>query len=702
MSIQAMVAGILTKALPAAVGSLGLDEQAVEKLLEIPKDPTHGQVAFPCYVFAKTLGKSPAEIASLLASQLGSVDVFEKAEAIGPYLNIHLSSEILASSLVTWAGGEFTLCEEKNEKVMIEYSQPNTHKAFHVGHMRNVALGDALSRMYRACGYEVVAANYIGDVGAHIAKCLWVYINHFSGKVPDARKGEFLGSLYAKADELLDLGLLTKFPYPGLLVAEVKCISPHPAMENWKVVDLVAGDRRGRVVCAGLGYQVGDKVAWAYPGIAFAGRQVCDKDMKGVISQGAILSSKELGIGDDKNQIHLFGLAVASGELLTEVGRLADCGLSAGQRVAEVMAHRQREVSEILQKLESGDAELTRIWEETKAWSMADFHEIYDWLGAKFDHWFYESEVGEEGKRLVKQALTDGLLVESEGAVGADLAKDKLGFCMLLKSDGTGLYATKDIALAIRKFAEFGIQRSIYVVDFSQSLHFKQVFKTLEIMGWQQAQKCFHLAYGLVMVPEGKMSSRKGNVIVFSLLKDQLGQQLRVNFLEKYRGDWSDTEIADAERKLAVATIRYGMLNTDNLKNIVFDIADWTSPVGNTGPYLMYAYARTQSILRKVGQPETDKFKGELLNHPLERESMAALMHFKPIVHRACELNRPQSICLFLYELAKSFSRMYDQCPVKDAENLELQASRLMLVSAIGQALKAGLNMVGIETLERM
>merc|ERR1712228_1019431 len=182
------------------------------------------------------------------------------------------------------------------------------------------------------------------------------------------------------------------------------------------------------------------------------------------------------------------------------------------------------------------------------------------------------------------------------------------GFCMLLKSNGCGLYATKDLSLAKQKFEKFNIDRSIYVVDSAQSHHFKQVFATLNKMGYAQASKCHHLSYAFVRLPEGKMGSRTGNVILFSELVKLLKEEINEQFLNKLRSDdeskWNDEQLNEAERAISVGTIRYGMLNHDNNKEIVFDLKKWTLSSGNTGPYLMYQYARISSIGKKIAYPE--------------------------------------------------------------------------------------------------
>jgi arginyl-tRNA synthetase len=296
------------------------------------------------------------------------------------------------------------------------------------------------------------------------------------------------------------------------------------------------------------------------------------------------------------------------------------------------------------------------------------------------------------------------VFVESQGAVGADLSKFGLGFCLLIKRDGTALYATRDLALAQRKFEEFKIDRSIYVVDAAQTLHFQQVFKCLELMGYKQVEKCYHCSYAQVILPDGKMSSRKGNVILMSSLKDQLYSKINSEFLDKYIGEWPDEERIEAARRIALATMRYGMLNLENNSLVVFDMNEWTAKTGNTGPYMMYAYARTRSILRELGNGFEDltNARWDLLTDETEADVLRWINEYHGVLEAAGRRYSPHMVCSFVYELAKRFSRMYQNCSVLRAETPELQRARAGLVRATGLVIQHALSMLGIETVERM
>jgi arginyl-tRNA synthetase len=388
---------------------------------------------------------------------------------------------------------------------------------------------------------------------------------------------------------------------------------------------------------------------------------------------------------------------------LPEIGRLDNPDLPKDQSVMDCYNKRKKEVGEMLHDLESRQPARAALWDETKEWSLTEFKNIYSWLDCRFDHDFFESQVGDASKKLVMDYYEKGVLVKSQGAIGADLTPYKLPFCILVKSDGTGLYATKDLALAHRKFTEFEVKKSVYVVDAAQTLHFQQVFKTLELMGYAHASKCFHLPYGQVRVPEGKMSSRKGTVIYFSDLQRTLGKQIYDDFLVKLEADWSKEELQTAQHALSVATIKYGMLNVDPSKDIVFEMSKWAAKSGDTGVYLMYAYARTQSILEKVDLPSDGKWNPSLLvDNQFERLLLLKMQVFWDTILNAAYTYKPSAVCSYLYEISKLFMSWYDVAPVKSCENVDLKYSRLKFVSAIGELLRVGLSVLGIRSIKRM
>jgi arginyl-tRNA synthetase len=677
----------------------------IARLLELPKDAGHGDIAFPCFALAKSRRQAPPKIASELAAVLSSkikdFPELEKVVATGPYLNFFLNKGKLAGAVVSAIiTGEFLARRpDTGQRAMVEYSQPNTHKAFHVGHTRNASLGDSLVRLLEWTGNTVIAANYIGDEGAHVAKCLWFLRNHYKGEIPAEKRGEFLGMLYARATEMLDLASLTDCPYQGVIAVKVlsrKEIEPE-AGKKFYVAEVDTGNGVKQVLTGAPRFEVGTKVAYALPGTKVEGRTVGSVNRYGYDSEGMLCAPDEIGLTGVPEMIQPVPESTALGTELAEV-----FAKQAGSNVIAEWKRRNREVSDVLAKLENNDPEMKALWSETRNWCIEEFKEIYRWLNSRFDYYFFESELAEAGKEIVREFQTKGIFTTSDGAIGADLSAFGLGFCLLIKRDGNALYATRDLALARRKFEQYKIDRSIYVVDEAQRFHFQQVFKCLELMGFEQAKQCFHLPYAQVVRPDGKMSSRKGNIILFHDLRSRLITKVNEEYLNRYRGEWGEEEIRETGERIALATIRYGMLNQDNDTQIIFDIDQWVGRTGNTGPYLLYAVARINSILEEAKDVAADGTHLELLAHQAEIDVILHLKNYHDIVTRAAEKFAPHHICSYLFELTKLFNSMYAVCSVLRAETPELRAARVTLIRAVKMVTEHGLGLLGIRPVQRM
>lgn len=703
MKNRSDIAALITRTLSEPPYSLERNQVEILKLVELPKDRKLGDWAFPCFSLAKELKKAPpaiaAELADLLSPHLKTLPAISAVKATGPYLNFFVSKSALAAEIIPQIldGSYLARRAATGTRMMIEYSQPNTHKAVHVGHIRCAALGDTVIRIFEWLGNEVIAANYIGDEGTHVAKCLWYYTQLFKGEIPKTHRGEFLGKLYTIATDLLDLSTMTRAPYPGVVSAKVLEIAEHAKEKKWIVVKVDLGDTTKQIITAAHNFAVGDIVPYARPGIDVADKSVGNIEKLGVGSEGMLCSEFELGLSDITDKIHILPPSTKIGIEIAEIYKTCDV-----PSVLEEIKRRAQEVSKVLQAIESGEPKMKATWAETKKWSMDELYDVYKWLDCRFDHYFFESEFGHAGKEIVTEFQKKGVFVESHGAVGADLNQFGLGFIILIKRDGTATYATRDLALARKKFEDYKVDRSLYVVDSAQSLHFKQVFKCLELMQFPQAKLCHHLGYAQVVRPDGKMSSRKGNVILFSELKDRLLQKINSEFLNKYRGEWPDQEIDTAAHLIALATMRYGMLTQDNNSLVVFDLDEWSSRSGNTGPYLLYAYARIQSILREAGEVLPSEVNWGDLAHESEVDLVLHLNTYHEVLRDVGTNYSPHRLCAYLYELSKKFSTMYNACSVLNAETAQLRKARTCLVKAVGLVLQHGLQLLGIKVVPRM
>jgi arginyl-tRNA synthetase len=380
---------------------------------------------------------------------------------------------------------------------------------------------------------------------------------------------------------------------------------------------------------------------------------------------------------------------------------------------AEETAQREAyevERREMYRKWDKGDPAIRALWLETREWSMEELRDILSMLGIEIDVWFFESEVDEPSKAIVNELLERGI-AEDERPEGGPvivkiderlgLKKEKYRTAVILRNDGTTLYLTKDLALAKVKFEQYKVDRSIYVVDNRQSLHFQQAFKILELWGFPQAEKCFHLAYGFVSLPEGAMSARRGRVVLFKDVADEAERRALAAMTER-TPEMSNTLRIQIARQIGLGALAYAMLSVDNNKDIIFDVNDALSFDGRTAPYIQNAYVRASSILRKAGGMPSEEvvFEYELTSH--EVELIDLISRLPDTVEQAAQEYRPLVVANYAYDLANVFHSFYHSVPVIQAESAEIQAARLRLVAAARQVLENALRLLVIQAPEMM
>lgn len=348
-------------------------------------------------------------------------------------------------------------------------------------------------------------------------------------------------------------------------------------------------------------------------------------------------------------------------------------------------------------KLEDGNAEAIKLWNEFKKISLKEFEKLYALMGIKFDVFLGESMYNEEMKAVSKELESKKLLKESEGALIVDLEKYNLGVSLIQKSDGATLYVTRDLASAIVRKKEYKFDRMIYEVGQEQTLHFNQVFKILELMGYDWAKNCQHIAHGLYLGKDGKrFSTRKGKTFFMEDLLEET-KELTKKEIQKRFPKLAKKELETRALKVALAAIFYGDLKSNRANNIVFDLERFVSFDGDTGPYLLYSYARAKSILRRVKAKKTNILFEDLEDK--EIELVKKIAEFSSITEKAYEQMNPSIIANYSYQLAQIFNEFYHECPVMGSDK---EVFRLLLVEAFSQVLKNSLALLGIETLEEM
>ncbi len=541
-------------------------KENIVQLIEVPKDPSLGDYAFPCFILAKHLKKSPGDIAQDLSTKISLSPEFESVKAAGPYLNFFVNKNFLTQSTLERIQKEKDKYGSqnigRNKSIVVEFSSPNIAKPFGIGHLRSTIIGNSLTQIYNFLGYKTVKLNYLGDWGTPFGKIIAGYEKFGSEKELKKDPMKHLYDIYVKTSQ--------KKEYDDL-------------------------------------------------------------------------------------------------------GR------------------------EYFNRLENNDKSLFSLWKKFRDLSIKEFNKVYSLIGISFDLISGESEHQKDLDTTLKLLQKRKLIKESEGALIVDLEKYNLGVCLIKKSDGATLYATRDIAAAISRYNRYKFDKMIYEVGSEQSLHLKQVFKILELLGFSWAKSCVHVDHGLYLDEDGKkFSTRKGKTVFMEdILKET--QKLAKKEITK-REKLSIKELEKRALIIARAAIFYGDLKNFRSHDMVFDIDRFVSFEGDTGPYLLYAYARSQSILRKA-KSKKSQFNIPAKLSDVEKELIINLSSFPQVVEHAAKNNDPSEIAKYSYKISQLFNEFYHSSQVIGSEE---EPFRLSLVSSFAQVLKNALSLLGISVIEKM
>jgi len=588
----------VAQALNAFIKEKALESPEVDPetlAVQTPPDPAMGDLGIPMFVFAKTLRMAPPQIASEVAGRAVKSDIGEIV-AVGPYVNLKMNKGDEGFSILERISAQkenYGSLNSENKKmlegrrVMVEFSSPNTNKPLHLGHLRNDALGESVSRILKAAGAEVYKVDLINNRGVHICKSMLAY------KLFHEKNGDTPESLGMKGDHFV-----------------------------------------------GQCYVEFDRYSKEHPEAA-------------------------------------------------------------------------QEAEEMLVKWEAGDKEVRALWEMMNKWTLDGVKATYDRTGVSFDKFYLESDTYLKGKDEILKGLEKGVFFKADdGSVRIDVTdvvgkgKDEDNHeKVLLRKDGTSVYITQDIGTAISRHDDWAFNQLVYVVASEQNYHFKILFHILKKLGFEWADKLYHLSYGLVNLPSGRMKSREGTIVD----ADDLIDSLHADALEAIKERGRDEEVGDADavaEKVALAALHYYLLQATPIKDMLFNPQESLSFNGNTGPYLQYMGARITSILRKAQDSgvklNSTKEAVSLLTAPEEWELIRALGNFPEVISKAAENLDPSAVCAYLYDTSKLFSKFYQNCPILNSEDEVLKGARLYLAECTLTVLKRAMDLVLVPFLEKM
>jgi len=372
---------------------------------------------------------------------------------------------------------------------------------------------------------------------------------------------------------------------------------------------------------------------------------------------------------------------------------------------AEKQAPMLKEAQEMLRKWEAGDADVVALWNTMNGWVYKGFNETYENLGVDFDQLYYESNTYLLGKDIVAEGLEKGVFfTKDDGSVWIDLSAEGLDEKIVLRSDGTAVYMTQDIGTAIQRVKDFpDVGALVYTVGNEQDYHFKVLFLILEKLGYAWAKHLYHLSYGMVDLPSGKMKSREGTVVdADDLIQEMADTAGEISAeLGKLEG-FSDAQKQELYKTIGLGALKYYILKVDPKKRILFDPKESIDFQGNTGPFIQYTYARIQSIVRKADFDFESNVSSSYQLHEKERELIKQMQQFPEVIQNAASNYSPALIANYVFDLVKEFNSFYQNVSILGADELEEKMFRVQLSKKVGQIIEDALALLGIQVPDRM
>lgn len=384
-----------------------------------------------------------------------------------------------------------------------------------------------------------------------------------------------------------------------------------------------------------------------------------------------------------------------------QIEMLMQQGLS--KEEAEKQAPWMLEAQELLRKWEKGDEQTIDLWKKMNGWVYSGFNQTYHRLGVTFDKFYYESETYLLGKDIIEEGLSKGVFFKKEdGSVWIDLTADGLDQKLVLRADGTSVYITQDIGTAVKRNEELRCDDYVYVVGSEQEYHFKVLKLILKRLGYDWSEGIYHLSYGMVDLPSGKMKSREGTVVDADDLMDEVIQEAKSKALEIGKSDASVDD--DVYRKIGLAALKYFILKVDPKKKMLFNPAESIDINGHTGPFIQYAYARICSLKRKASDNNLASIVNDAsyLKEKRHLDIVKKIMQYPSVLLQSAQTFSPALLANYLYELAKEFNQFYHDFPVLKEQDSGLASFRLLIAEKTGETLLKGMGLLGIEMPESM
>lgn len=567
--------------------------EVAEIVLQETKKEFEGAYTLVVFPFTKQAGKAPAAIAKDLGEyMLANCSIVKAYQVVQGFLNLSVQDSAWLGLLASVASDKnpFQL-ESKGEKVLIEYSSPNTNKPLHLGHLRNNFLGFSVAQILAAGGYEVVKTNLVNDRGIHICKSMLAYQLFGNQETPETSglKGDHLVGKYYVAFDV------------------------------------------------------------AYK------EEIAELKAKGIEEEQA-------------------------------------------KKEAPILLKAQ----EMLLKWEQGDEEVMNLWNTMNAWVFAGFEKSYQTMGVSFDKIYRESNTYLLGKQIVDEGLASGVFFQKpDGSVWINLEADGLDEKLVLRKDGTSVYITQDMGTAQLKYEDFKASQYVYVVGNEQDYHFEVLFHILKKLNKPFSQGNFHLSYGMVDLPSGKMKSREGTVVDADDLMAEMIQTAKDRTLELGKIDgFTEAESNELFHNLGLGALKYFLLKVEPKKRMLFNPEESIDFQGNTGPFIQYTHARICSILRKGGTIIPVSTESDLAES--EQELIYLLGEYKASIAQAATNFAPSVIANYAYDLAKTFNKFYNELSILSEENEVKRNIRLTLAELTGKTIQHATSLLGIVSPNRM